>query len=62
MEAVAHIRSDFATKFGVPRQAGVVEERRAAVVLDPPYRSPEALKQFIQNFLDGTALSVVQNA
>lgn len=26
------------------------------------YQSPEALKQFIQKFLDGTALSVVQNA
>ena len=44
MEPVAHIRSDFATKFGVPRQAGVVKELRAAVVLDPPYRSPEALR------------------
>ena len=26
------------------------------------YQSPEALKRFIQKFLDGTALSVVQNA
>jgi len=26
------------------------------------YQSPEALKQFIQKFLDGTALSVIQNA
>lgn len=26
------------------------------------YQSPEALKKFIQKFLDGTALSVVQNA
>lgn len=26
------------------------------------YQSPEALKQFIQKFLDGTALSIVQNA
>ena len=26
------------------------------------YQSPEALKQFIQKFLDGTSLSVIQNA
>ena len=44
MEPVAHIRSDFATKFGVPRQAGVVKELRSAVVFEPPYRVPEALR------------------
>lgn len=44
MEPVAHIRSDFPTKFGVPRQAGLVEELRAAVVFEPPYRVPEALR------------------
>ena len=44
MEVIAHIRSDFPTKFGVPRQAGLVEELRAAVVFEPPYRVPEALR------------------
>lgn len=44
MEPLAKIRSDFATKFGVPRQAGVVKELRAAVVFEPPYRTPEALR------------------
>lgn len=44
MEPIAHIRSDFPTKFGVPRQAGLVEELRAAVVFEPPYRVPEALR------------------
>lgn len=44
MEPVAHIRSDFATKFGVPRQAGAVEALRAAVVFAAPYRAPEALR------------------
>ncbi len=44
MEPIAHIRSDFATKFGVPRQAGLVEELRAAVVFESPYRVPEALR------------------
>ncbi len=41
---VAHIRSDFPTKFGVPRQAGLVKELRAAVVFEPPYRAAEALR------------------
>ena len=41
---IAHIRSDFATKFGVPRQSGVVPETQAAIVFEPPYRVPEALR------------------
>ncbi len=44
MEPIAHIRSDFPAKFGVPRQAGLVEGLRAAVVFEPPYRVPEALR------------------
>ena len=44
MEPIAHIRSDFPSKFGVPRQAGLVEELRAAIVFEPPYRVPEALR------------------
>lgn len=44
MEPIAHIRSDFATKFGVPRQAGLVKELRAGVVFAPPFRAPEALR------------------
>ena len=44
MNPIAHIRSDFPTKFGVPRQAGLVEGLRAAVIFEPPYRVPEALR------------------
>lgn len=44
MEPIAHIRTDFASKFGVPRQAGLVEQLRAVVVLEPPYRAAEALR------------------
>ena len=44
MEPVAHIRSDFSSKFGVPRQAGLVEELRAIVVLEPPCRIAGALR------------------
>lgn len=44
MEPVARIRSDFPTKFGIPRQAGLVRELRAAVVFEPGYREAEALR------------------
>ena len=44
MEPIARIRSEFSTKFGVPRQAGLVEGLRAAVVFEPPYRVAEALR------------------
>ncbi len=44
MEPVARIRTDFPTKFGVPRQAGLVEGLSAAVVFEPEYRVPDALR------------------
>ena len=44
MEPIAHIRSDFPTKFGIPRQAGLVEQLRARVIFEPPYRSIDALR------------------
>jgi tRNA-Thr(GGU) m(6)t(6)A37 methyltransferase TsaA len=44
MKIVARIHSDFPTKFGIPRQAGLVKELRATVVFEPEYRDPEALR------------------
>ena len=44
MHAIAHIRSDFGSKFGVPRQSGLVDALEAAVVLEEPYRNPDALR------------------
>jgi len=44
IRVIAHIRSDFPTKFGVPRQSGLVEELRAAVVFAPEFRNPDALR------------------
>ena len=41
---VAHIESDFPEKFGIPRQAGVVDALRARVVFDGEYRNDEALR------------------
>ncbi|MGI6270652.1 MAG: tRNA (N6-threonylcarbamoyladenosine(37)-N6)-methyltransferase TrmO [Candidatus Howiella sp.] len=44
MRIIAHIRSDFPTKFGIPRQSGLVETLRAAIVFEPEYRNPDALR------------------
>ena len=44
MRPVARIRSDFPTKFGIPRQSGLVRELRARIVFEPEFRNPEALR------------------
>ncbi len=44
IKAIAHIRSDFPTKFGIPRQAGIVEELEARIIFEPEYRNPDALR------------------
>lgn len=41
---IAHIRTDFPEKFGVPRQSGVAAELAGRVVFLPEYRSREALR------------------
>ena len=44
MRPIAHIRSDFATKFGVPRQSGLVDCLEATIVFEPEFRNPDALR------------------
>lgn len=44
IQVIAHIRSDFPTKFGIPRQSGLVDELRATVIFEPEFRSPDALR------------------
>ena len=44
MEHIAHIRTDYPEKFGIPRQAGLVPESLATVVFAPAYRNPDALR------------------
>ena len=42
LKIIARIHTDFATKFGVPRQSGLVEELKAEIIFEPEYRQPEA--------------------
>ena len=44
LQVVARIRSDFPTKFGIPRQSGIVSQLRASVVFEPAFRNPDALR------------------
>lgn len=43
MRAIGYVRSGFPSKFGIPRQSGLVDAR-AEVVLIPPYNQPEAFR------------------
>ncbi len=44
MKIIARIHTDFASKFGVPRQSGLVEELQATIVFEPEYRVAEAVR------------------
>ena len=41
---IAHIRTDFTDKFGIPRQSGLVPELTARIVFEPEYRNPDAVR------------------
>ena len=44
INVIARMHSDFATKFGIPRQSGLVEELRSTIVFEPEYRNDDALR------------------
>lgn len=44
IEPIAHIRCDLPTKFGLPRQSGLVAEMEGRIVFEPKYRDPVAFR------------------
>ena len=44
LKVIARMESQFPTKFGIPRQSGLVEELRSTVTFEPEYRCPDALR------------------
>ena len=44
IQVIARMRSDFSTKFGIPRQSGLVEELRSTIVFEPEFRNSDALR------------------
>ena len=44
IQIIARMRSDFPTKFGIPRQSGLVEQLQSTIVFEPEFRNPDALR------------------
>lgn len=44
MQVIARMRSDFSSKFGVPRQSGLVNSLRSTIVFEPEFRNADALR------------------
>ena len=44
MRVIARIHSDFSSKFGVPRQSGLVDALESTIVFEPEFRNPDALR------------------
>lgn len=44
IQVIARMHSDFATKFGIPRQSGLAQELRSTIVFEPEFRNADALR------------------
>lgn len=44
MVTIAHIHTPFSEKFGIPRQSGLAASAQGTIVMEPPFRNPDAFK------------------
>ena len=44
LKVIAHIHTAFPTKFGIPRQSGLVDSLRGEIIFTPEYRNADALR------------------
>ena len=44
IKIIARMKSDFPTKFGIPRQSGLVEDLRSTIIFEPEFRNADALR------------------
>lgn len=44
LKIIAHIRTDFPQKFGIPRQSGLVKELTGRIIFEPEYRNADSLR------------------
>ena len=44
MRVIARIHTEFPTKFGIPRQSGIIESLKATIVFESEYRNPDAVR------------------
>lgn len=70
LKIIARIRTDFPTKFGIPRQSSLVESLKGVILFEPEYRNPDAVRglegfshiwliwQFSENLRDNWSATV----
>ena len=44
IQVIARMKSDFPTKFGIPRQSGLVKDLHSTIIFEPEFRNPDALR------------------
>ena len=44
LKVIAHIHTAFPTKFGIPRQSGLVDSLRGEIIFTPEYRNADAVR------------------
>ena len=44
IKPIAKIRSDFTSKFGIPRQSGLVNSLRSTIIFEPEFRNADSLR------------------
>ena len=44
VKIIARIHTDFPTKFGVPRQSGLIDSLESLIIFEPEYRDPLSLR------------------
>ncbi len=44
IQVIARMKSDFPSKFGIPRQSGLVEELESTIIFEPEFRNSDALR------------------
>ena len=49
IQVIARMKSDFPTKFGIPRQSGLVDALRSTIIFEPEFRNSDALRG-IENY------------
>ena len=61
LKVIAHIRTAFPTKFGIPRQSGLVDSLRGEIIFTPEYRSADAARG-LEDFSRGAGYVVADGA
>ena len=44
LKIIERIHTDFSSRFGIPRQSGLVNSLLAKIVFEKPYRNPDAIR------------------